>query len=133
MIMFRLKFTKKIPVQEIYIHGLIRDNAGNKMSKTKGNVIDPLKIIKNKQIQTINNIEYFPTKISHYDVDALRFTFCIIATDNISIKLDINKIENYKKFCNKLWNASRFDYLNSTLNNNKTHKKIKSIKDKWII
>jgi len=150
MIMFGIKFTKQIPFKEIYIHGLIRDDSGNKMSKTKGNVIDPMDIINGitykdlikKRISENMNREknilienktkkQFSNGIPSYGADALRFTFCTLATDNISINLNLDKIESYKKFCNKLWHASRFVFLYKKTNIDSNNKK--SIYDYWII
>lgn len=116
MMMFGLKFTGVIPFNEIYVHGLIRDIHGAKMSKTKGNVIDPMdvikkisqnNVIKEKKIIDYNNYFYGQNK-NTYGVDALRLTFASIATNNISLKIDLKKIEIFKKFCNKLLNASNF-------------------------
>ncbi|HIH2762824.1 MAG TPA: valine--tRNA ligase [Candidatus Azoamicus sp.] len=127
MMMFGLKLTKNMPFKEIYIHGLIRDNLGNKMSKTKGNVLDPLDIIngitkehliKKQTSNLMNNSltekiktytqNQFPNGIEAFGTDALRLTFCSISTENISIKLDLEKVKTYKSFCTKLWNAAIF-------------------------
>ncbi|HFL8819378.1 MAG TPA: valine--tRNA ligase [Candidatus Azoamicus sp. OHIO2] len=131
MLMFGIKFTKQLPFREIYIHGLIRDNYGIKMSKTKGNVIDPLDIvngiskvnlirkqvsslfnssIKDKVVDNIN--KHFINGIKSYGVDALRLTLTSIATQKMSLKLDIRIVEKYKSFCNKIWNASNFLNIN---------------------
>lgn len=151
MIMMGIKFTKNIPFKEIYIHGLIRDQDGTKMSKTKGNVIDPIDLIKgityndlikkrtsnlikndDKEKIIIKTKKIFPKGISSYGVDALRLTFCSLATDNMAIKLDLKKIENYKNFCNKLWNASIFVDL-ITKNNKYNTNQDSHICNKWII
>lgn len=127
MMMFGLKLTKTMPFKEIYIHGLIRDNLGHKMSKTKGNVLDPLDIINGitkeqlikKQTSNLMNENLtekiknytqnqFPNGIEAFGTDALRLTFCSISTENISIKLDLEKVKTYKSFCTKLWNAAIF-------------------------
>ncbi|HIH2762512.1 MAG TPA: valine--tRNA ligase [Candidatus Azoamicus sp. MARI] len=127
MLMFGIKFTGTIPFNEIYIHGLIRDNLGNKMSKTKGNVIDPIDIIdgityknlvkkrtqnliSSKHIESIvnNTIKLFPNGIESFGVNSLRLTFASMATDNMFLKLDFKKLDKYKKFCNKILNANRF-------------------------
>ncbi|HIH2763459.1 MAG TPA: class I tRNA ligase family protein [Candidatus Azoamicus sp.] len=127
MLMFGIKFTGTIPFREVYIHGLIRDNLGNKMSKTKGNVIDPIDIIdgisykdllkkrienlmtsKNKEIIVINTKKYFPEGIETFGVDALRLVFASMATDNMFLNLDFKKLDKYKKFCNKILNSSKF-------------------------
>lgn len=133
MLMFGLKFTGKSPFKEIYVHGLIRDSQGSKMSKTKGNVIDPLDIIygvsKNDLIlkQTINLIgpvskerviknilKNYPTGIKGYGIDALRLAFCSLATNSLALNMDIKKVEKFKNFCNKIWNAAKFLSLNKT-------------------
>ena len=90
MIMMGLKFTGKPPFRDVYIHALVRDAEGEKMSKSKGNVIDPL------------------TKMSEYGTDALRFTLASMASPGRDIKLSENRIEGYRNFANKIWNAARF-------------------------
>ena len=149
MMMFGIKFTNILPFKEIYIHGLIRDSFGNKMSKTKGNILDPLDIINgityqnlikkqtsnllNKNIKNqiiLNTKKQFPNGIESFGVDALRLTLSSIATDNISIKLNKEKIQKYKKFCNKIWNATKFIKLK--LNTNKYNKHKTDIYNKWI-
>jgi len=94
MIMMGLKFMKDVPFRHVYIHALIRDAEGQKMSKTKGNVIDPLTIM------------------SQYGTDALRFTLAAFAAQGRDIKLAEDRIEGYRNFCNKIWNASRFIFMN---------------------
>ncbi len=127
MIMFSIKFTNQIPFKEIYVHGLLRDHKGTKMSKTKGNVIDPMDIINGiskkdlikKQITNlmtdkvkkdiINNINTsFPAGIKAYGNDSLRLMLSSISTDSMSLKIDLKKFDKYKNFCNKIWNASKF-------------------------
>lgn len=151
MMMFGIKFTKKVPFKEIYIHGLIRDNQGNKMSKTKGNVLDPLDIINGISYENLikkrtHNLlqshikdkivedtkKYFPNGIEPYGTDALRFALCSSATKNISIKLDLEKVKAYKNFCNKLWNAGIFIKINCK-KIKKNYNKKESIFDKWIV
>jgi valyl-tRNA synthetase len=94
MIMMGLKFTGQVPFRDVYIHALIRDAQGQKMSKSKGNVIDPLKMI------------------DQYGADALRFTLAAMATQGRDIKLDEKRIESYRNFMNKIWNAARFVFMN---------------------
>jgi len=94
MIMMGLKFMDDVPFRDVYIHALIRDAEGQKMSKTKGNVIDPLKVMEK------------------YGTDALRFTLAAFAAQGRDIKLAEDRIEGYRNFCNKLWNASRFVFMN---------------------
>lgn len=94
MIMMGLKFTDRVPFKDIYIHALIRDAQGQKMSKSKGNVIDPLEII------------------DDYGADALRFTLAHMATPGRDVKLDVKRIESNRNFMNKIWNAARFVFMN---------------------
>ncbi len=94
MIMMGMKFTDKVPFKDIYIHALIRDAQGQKMSKSKGNVIDPLEII------------------GDYGADALRFTLAHMATPGRDVKLDVKRIESNRNFMNKIWNAARFVFMN---------------------
>jgi len=118
MIMLGLKFTGKPPFSDIYIHGLIRDENGQKMSKTKGNVIDPLDVA------------------NEYGADSLRFSLTALASQGRDIKLSFPVIEGYRNFMNKIWNASRFVILNLDKDKNytdeiRTHNL--DIIDKWIL
>lgn len=132
MIMFGLKFTGEIPFKEVYINGLILDKNGQKMSKTKGNVIDPLDLIDGidlegliqkrikdlilphqaKEVEELTREEY-PQGIPSFGTDALRFTFSAIATPSRFIRFDFNRIEGYRHFCNKLRNAARYVFMNT--------------------
>ena len=118
MIMMGIKFMDNVPFHHVYIHALIRDAEGQKMSKTKGNVIDPLAVM------------------DEYGTDALRFTLAAFAAQGRDIKLAEERIEGYRNFCNKLWNASRFVFMNldgyqGTCQLNE-HAEL-SIADQWIL
>ena len=151
MIMFGIKFAGDVPFRDIYITGLIKDGNGQKMSKSKGNVLDPIDLIDGINLEDLldkrtqgmmqpklaekikkQTQKEFPNGIPSFGTDAIRFTFTALASFGRDIKFDLKRVEGYRNFCNKLWNASRFVLMNlesKTIN----HEAALSSQDKWIL
>ena len=151
MIMMTLRFTGEVPFRKVYIHGMVRDATGAKMSKTRGNGLDPMDLIDGistdelvakrtanmTQPQMAATIEArtrseYPEGIPAYGTDALRFTFCAMASQGRDLAFDLNRIAGYRNFCNKLWNAAKFVQQHTGDNAGEQAPAELGLADRWI-
>ncbi|WP_136248029.1 valine--tRNA ligase [Halomonas borealis] len=155
MIMMTCKFTGQVPFKKVYVHGLVRDGQGQKMSKSKGNVLDPIDLIDGIDLETLidkrtgNMMQpqkakaiakatrsEFPEGIEPHGTDALRYTFLSQATTGRDIKFDMGRLDGYRNFCNKLWNASRYVLMNAEGEDcgAAPHAEVElSLADRWVV
>ena len=151
MIMMTLHLRGEVPFKQVYVHGLVRDGEGQKMSKSKGNVLDPIDLIDGIDLETLvtkrtssmmlpqqaKKVEkatrkQFPDGIPGYGTDALRYTFYSLASTGRDIKFDLGRMEGFRNFCNKLWNAARYVLMNTESFSHDADF-TRSLADRWIL